>query len=47
MTILYLSAGDALATHVMDEAATALGVAIAWCVNLFNPRHIILGGGLL
>ncbi|MDE2852712.1 MAG: hypothetical protein OXN88_00930 [Chloroflexota bacterium] len=31
----------------MDEAATALGVAIVCCVNLFNPRHIILGGGLL
>ena len=39
--------GDALATHVMGEAANALGIAISWCVNLFNPRRVILGGGLI
>ena len=38
---------DPLATSVMDEAATALGVACAWCVNLFNPELIVLGGGLI
>ena len=41
------AAGDALATHVMNEAAMALGIAIAWCVNLFNPTRIVLGGGLI
>ncbi len=40
-------ANDALATHVMQEAARALGVACAWCINMFNPAQIILGGGLI
>ena len=39
--------GDALATHIMDEAADALGIACAWCVNLFNPTLLVLGGGLM
>ena len=39
--------GDALAAHVMSEAANALGIACAWCVNLFNPTRIILSGGLI
>lgn len=38
---------DPLALFVLDEAAIALGVACAWCVNLFNPELIILGGGLI
>ncbi len=38
---------DPLACFVMDEAATALGIACAWCASLFNPRLIILGGGLI
>ena len=40
-------AGDALARFVLDEAARALGIACAWCTNIFNPAQIILGGGLL
>ena len=39
--------GDALADHVMNDAASALGIACAWCVNLFNPGQIILGGGFI
>ncbi len=38
--------GDALSTHVISEAAEALGIACAWCVNLFNPPLIVIGGGL-
>ena len=39
--------GDPLAQFVIDEAATVLGIACAWCANLFNPGQIILGGGLI
>ena len=38
--------GDTLAVHVMNEAALALGIACAWCVNLFNPNLIVVAGGL-
>ena len=38
--------GDDLAAKVMNEAAHALGIACAWCVNLFNPSLIIFAGGL-
>ncbi len=39
--------GDPLASFVLRQAATALGVACAWCINLFNPESIVLGGGLI
>lgn len=39
--------GDPLATFVVRQAATALGIACAWCINLFNPECIVLGGGLI
>ena len=39
--------GDPLAMLVIQQAATALGIACAWCVNLFNPESIVLGGGLI
>ena len=39
--------GDPLASFVVRQAATALGVACAWCINLFNPESIVLGGGLI
>ncbi len=38
---------DPLGIHVIQHAAKALGIACAWCVNLFNPGRIILGGGLM
>lgn len=40
-------ADDPLAKHVMREAGRALGIACAWCVNLFNPQLIVLAGGLI
>lgn len=39
--------GDPLASFVVRQAASALGVACAWCINLFNPESIVLGGGLI
>lgn len=39
--------GDALATHILGIAAEALGIACAWCVNLFNPKLLVIGGGLI
>ncbi|MBI1257167.1 MAG: ROK family protein [Chloroflexi bacterium] len=39
-------AGDPLAKRVMDEAATALGITMAWSVMVLNPTLIVIGGGL-
>ena len=39
-------ADDPLASHIMSEAGRALGIGCAWCVNLFNPRRLVLAGGL-
>ena len=39
--------GDAFAALLMNDAAEALGIACAWCVNLFNPSMVILAGGLV
>jgi glucokinase-like ROK family protein len=36
--------GDQLAVQVLEEAATAIGIALANVVNLFNPDAIIVGG---
>lgn len=38
--------GDPLATKVIREAAECLGVAVANVVHLFNPRMVIIGGGV-
>ena len=40
-------ANDPLAQFVIDEAATVLGIACSWCLSLFNPSQIILGGGFI
>jgi glucokinase len=39
-------AGDPLAKRIMDEAALALGITMAWCVTTFDPTLIVIGGGL-
>ena len=39
-------AGDSLAQHVVQEAASYLGVALTGFINLMNPRMVVLGGGL-
>jgi glucokinase len=38
--------GDPLARLLVDEAAAALGAAVASVVNAFNPSLVILGGGV-
>jgi glucokinase len=40
------SAGDGLAYQVVVSAGSALGVAIAWLVNVLDPEAVIIGGGL-
>lgn len=37
---------DALALSLINKAAKALGIKIAFLVNLFNPQMVIIGGGL-
>ncbi len=39
-------AGDPLALRVLDQAADALGQALAWSVMVLNPSLVVLGGGL-
>lgn len=39
--------GDAAARALWDDVGDALGVAIANVVVLFNPRVVVLGGGVL
>src|SRR6202035_813729 len=39
-------AGDALACGVWDETIVALAAALAGLIHIFNPRRIVLGGGL-
>jgi glucokinase len=38
--------GEPLARKVLDEAADALGIVMAWCTAVFNPAMIVIGGGL-
>lgn len=38
--------GDRRAAGVVESAAVALGVALAWAVHLVDPALIVLGGGL-
>ncbi len=38
--------GDSLASEVISQAATYLGIGLANLVNIFNPEMIIVGGGV-
>ncbi|MGE5543527.1 MAG: ROK family protein [Bacillota bacterium] len=38
--------GDPEARRIMEEAIGYLGIGVANLVNLFNPRSIVIGGGL-
>jgi predicted NBD/HSP70 family sugar kinase len=40
------AAGDEVATEVLCDAGRALGIASSWLVNIFNPRLLIVAGGL-
>ncbi len=39
-------AGDTLAGEVWDDTVRVLGAGVASIINLFNPRLVILGGGV-
>jgi glucokinase len=48
-TVLVVKAaqeGDSTARRVFDQAMRAIGVGCVNLVNLFNPRRIIIGGGV-
>ncbi len=38
--------GDLIAQEIIARAGSTLGIAIAGLVNLFNPRMIVVGGGV-
>lgn len=38
--------GDLVAQQIISRAGSYLGIAIAGLVNLFNPRMIVVGGGV-
>lgn len=40
-------AGDPAIVALVDKSIVHLGVALANCVNLFNPDAIVIGGGLV
>ncbi len=42
-----LSANDALARSIIDGVADALVAGVTVLVNAFNPRRVILGGGVI
>jgi glucokinase len=41
-----VNAGDPLAAHMVETAGEALGVGVAWLVNVLDPEAVIVGGGL-
>ncbi|HYF91064.1 MAG TPA: ROK family protein [Symbiobacteriaceae bacterium] len=41
-----LRAGDPLALRIWDETMQMLGAGIANVINIFNPRRVVLGGGI-
>lgn len=38
--------GDLVAQQIISRAGSYLGIAIAGLVNIFNPRMVVLGGGV-
>lgn len=38
--------GDKIAKELIDNAGRALGIRIAYMVNLFNPSLVVIGGGM-
>lgn len=41
-----LRAGDFLTVRIWDETMEILGAGIANVINIFNPRRVVLGGGI-
>ncbi len=48
VNIVYEAAkrGDALASDLVQEAGTRLGLKVAHFINFFNPEVVVLGGGV-
>ena len=44
--ILAATAGNPDAIDIVSSAATALGSAVGWLVNVLDPQAIVVGGGL-
>lgn len=42
-----LDSGDPLVTRAVTDAARYMGLGLASVINFFNPKRIILGGGLV
>jgi glucokinase len=42
----YYEKGDPIAVQLVDDAARALGVAVASALNLLSPEVIVIGGGV-
>ena len=42
-----VKAGDELATEAVREAGYYLGLGLASAINFYNPRRIVLGGGVV
>ena len=40
------AARDPLALEIMSAAGTALGISLAWLINLFHPEVVVIGGDL-
>ena len=40
------AAGDQRAIEIVESAGAALGVSVAWLVNVLDPQAIVVGGGL-
>ena len=40
-------AGDGLSLEILARAGETLGVAASWLVNLFDPKVLVIGGGLV
>jgi glucokinase len=41
-----VTAGDPVAVEIVRSAGVALGVSVAWLVNVLDPEAVIVGGGL-
>jgi len=41
-----LRAGDALAREIWEETLDLLGMGVANVISIFNPRRVVLGGGI-
>jgi len=40
-------AGDELSLEILATAGETLGIAASWLVNLFDPKVLVIGGGLV